>query len=77
MCRIISLCAWLLLVVPVSAQQQLQVDMDTMQKAAAVLQNQRNAAMDSAANAEVKAARLADENARLKAEIEAMKKKNE
>ena len=50
-------------------------DPASLQKAIAVLQQQRNAAMDQAAGVQVEAQRLAEENAKLKAQIEDMQKK--
>lgn len=69
-CLIVSL---LLLATPAIAQQQ-PPDQATMQRAIAAIQAQRNAALDQAASIQVEAQRLADENAKLKAEIEALKK---
>lgn len=56
-----------LLATPALAQQQ--PDMATMQRAIAVLQQQRNNAMDALASAEVQRAALAEELAALKAKI--------
>lgn len=58
---------------PISAQQQ-QPDPAMMQKAIGALSAQRNAAMDQAAQEAIRSATLAEENAKLKAEIEALKK---
>lgn len=58
---------------PAFAQQQ-PPDPASLQKAIVVLQQQRNNAMDQAAGAQAEAMRLVDENAKLKAEIEALKK---
>ena len=57
-----------MVVTPALAQQQ--PDPAMLQKAIAVLQQQRNEAMDKAAAAEVKASQLADELQKLKAETE-------
>lgn len=47
-----------------------QADPAFLQKAIAAVQAQRNNALDAAAVAEARAAQLADENAKLKAQIE-------
>lgn len=65
--------ALLLLASPALAQQQ--PDPAAMQKAIQALQAQRNAALDQAAGAQVQAATLAEENTKLKAQIEELKKK--
>lgn len=57
---------------PALAQQQ--PDPAFLQKALAVLQAQRNAALDGQAAAEARAAMLADENAALKKQVEDSKK---
>jgi hypothetical protein len=68
--------ALLLLAVPAHAQQpQLPPDPAFMQKAITALQQQRNDALDRQAGSEAKAAQLAEENAKLKAENEELKKK--
>lgn len=61
-----------LLATPALAQQQ-PPDPATLQRAIAAIQQQRNAALDQAATFQIEAQRLADENAKLKAEIEALK----
>jgi hypothetical protein len=61
------------LTLPAYAQQQ--PDPVLMQKAIGVLQQQRNAGLDAAASAEARAAMLADENAKLKKQIEDLAKK--
>lgn len=68
--------ALVLLSTPVFAQQQ-QADVNTLQKALAVLQQQRNNAMDALASATTQATMLQEENNKLKAEIEEMKKPKE
>lgn len=55
--------------------QQAQPDVAALQKAIAVLQQQRNNAMDQAAGAQVELQRVTEENAKLKADlVEALKK---
>jgi len=54
--------------------QQAPLDPATLQRALAAVQQQRNAAMDQTASAQIEAMRLAEEVAKLKAEIEAIKK---
>ncbi len=49
-------------------------DLAFLQKATAVLQTQRNAALDGQAAAEARAAVLADENAALKKQIDDLRK---
>ena len=67
---------YLLAFIPTLAfAQPQQPDTATLQKALAILQAQRNAALDAAASAELKAAQLAEENAKLKAESDDLKKK--
>lgn len=61
-----------LLVLPAFAQQP---DLLTLQKAAAVLQIQRDRAINDHANAEIRAALLADEIIALKARIAELEKK--
>lgn len=65
--------AFALLATPALAQQA-PPDPATLQRAIAAIQAQRNAALDQAASMQIEAQRLADENAKLKAEIEALKK---
>lgn len=67
------LAAAVLLSFPAYAQQAQQPDPATLQRAIAAIQQQRNAALDQAATFQIEAQRLADENAKLKAEIEALK----
>ena len=68
--------ALLLLAVPARAQQpQMPPDPAFMQKAITALQQQRNDALDRQAGSEAKASQLAEENAKLKAENEELKKK--
>jgi len=62
----------MLLTTPALAQQP---DVATLQRAIAVLQSQRNQAMDALANTEVQRAALAEQVEKLKAEIEELKKK--
>lgn len=62
-----------LLATPALAQQQ-PPDPATLQRAIVAIQQQRNQALDQAATMQIEAQRLADENAKLKAEIDAMKK---
>lgn len=61
------------LALPAFAQQP--PDIPTLQKAIAVMQAQRNQAFDAQAGAEVRAATLAEENARLKAQVQALEAK--
>jgi len=63
-----------LLISSALAQQPQSPDPAFMQKALTALQGQRNQALDGQAVAEARAAQLADEVAKLKAEIEALKK---
>jgi hypothetical protein len=72
--RIFAL-AIVLLATPAAAQQQ--PDSATLQRIIGVLSVQRNDAMNSAANAQVQAAALAEENAKLKAQVEELTKKAE
>lgn len=51
-----------------------QADIPTLQKAIQVLTNQRNGIMDALANVETRVVILQEENAKLKAEIENLKK---
>ena len=67
--------ALLFLATPALAQQQ--PDPAAMQKAIAVLQGQRNQALDREATAAVQAAALAEENEKLKSEIAELKKRAE
>lgn len=67
------LAAAVLLSFPAYAQQSQQPDPATLQRAITAIQQQRNAALDQAATFQIEAQRLADENAKLKAEIEALK----
>jgi hypothetical protein len=60
---------------PAFAQAPQLVDSAFMQKAINVLQQQRNNALDQRAASEAKAAQLLEENAKLKAENEELKKK--
>lgn len=53
--------------------QQPPPDPATLQRAIAVIQQQRNQALDQAASMQIEAQRLADENTKLKAEIEKLK----
>lgn len=64
------LCA---LVLPAFAQQP--PDVATLQKAITVIQAQRNQAYDAQAGAEVRAATLAEENAKLKAQVQELEAK--
>lgn len=50
-------------------------DIPTLQKAIAIIQAQRNQAFDAQAGAEVRAATLAEEVARLKAQVRALEAK--
>jgi hypothetical protein len=59
-----------LIALPALAQQS---DLATMQRIAASLQQQRNEAMDKAALASARAAQLAEEVQKLKAELEKAK----
>ncbi len=61
-----------LLAAPALAQQQ--PDPATLQRAIAAIQAQRNAALDQSASMQIEVQRLADENAKLKAELDALKK---
>lgn len=70
------LAAILLLVVFNAASAQ-QLDPDFLQKAISAVQAQRNAALDKAAVMEAQATKLAEENAKLKAEIDELKKKKD
>ncbi len=63
----------LILSTPASAQQQ-PPDPAALQKAVQALQQQRNAAMDQAAGLQVQAATLAEENDRLKKQVEELQK---
>lgn len=63
-----------LLVTPAVAQQQQPPDPTTLQRAIAAVQAQRNAALDQAASMQIEIQRLTEENAKLKAEIDAAKK---
>jgi hypothetical protein len=56
-------------------QPQLPPDPGFMQKAINALQQQRNDALDRQAGSEAKASQLAEENAKLKAEMEELRKK--
>ncbi len=60
-----------------SALAQQQPDPDFLQKALAVVQKQRNDALDGAAFNAAQAAQLAEENAKLKAQVDLTAKKNE
>ena len=62
-----------LLVTPAFAQQQ-PPDPATLQRAIAAIQAQRNAALDQAASMQIEAQRLAEDNQKLRAEIESLKK---
>lgn len=64
----------LLLIATTPTVAQQQPDLATLQRAIAVLQQQRNQAMDAVANLEVQRALLAEEVERLKVEIEKLKK---
>lgn len=70
----ISLAAAILTALVQSALAQQQPDIPMLQKAVTVIQAQRNQALDAQAGAEVRAATLAEENARLKAQIAEMEK---
>lgn len=65
---------FILLATPAFAQQQTPPDPATLQRAIAAIQAQRNAALDQAASMQIEAQRLAEENTKLKSEIEALKK---
>jgi hypothetical protein len=65
--------AFTLLAAPALAQQA-PPDPATLQRAITAIQQQRNSALDQAASMQIEAQRLADENAKLKAEIEELKK---
>lgn len=71
--RIVILAA-LLLSGPAFAQQAPQPDPSVLQKVISILQQQRNGAADREAGAMAEVSRLNDENARLKVEIETLKK---
>lgn len=58
-----------------TALAQQPPDIATLQKAIAVIQQQRNQAFDAQAGAEVRAATLAEENARLKAQVQELEAK--
>jgi hypothetical protein len=60
--------------IPALAQQG-GPDIATLQRATQVLQAQRNNALDQQAGAEVRAGALAEENAKLRTEIDELKKK--
>jgi predicted nucleic acid-binding Zn-ribbon protein len=62
------------LMVCASAVAQQQPDVSALQKAIAVLQSQRNQAMDALASAEVQRATLAEEIEKLKARIAELEK---
>lgn len=66
--------AILIVMLATSALAQQPPDPASLQKAIAVLQQQRNAAMDQAAGVQVEAQRLAEENAALKKQIEDLQK---
>jgi hypothetical protein len=70
--------AWVVLVISVTyactARAQQLPDVATLQRAITILQQRRNAAMDALANCDVQRAALAEEVAKLKAEIEKLKK---
>lgn len=53
--------------------QQAAPDPVTLQRAVSAIQQQRNAALDQAASFQIEVQRLTEENAKLKAEIEALK----
>ena len=55
------------------AQQQPTADPALLQKAISVLVAQRNAALNAQVDAEARAGQLADDNAKLKAELEQLK----
>jgi len=57
------------------AQPAPQPDIATLQKAITIIQTQRNQALDAHAGSELRAATLAEENARLKAQVQAMEAK--
>jgi hypothetical protein len=59
------------------AQTQPPPDPATLQKVIQALQAQRNQAMDALASAQTQSALLSEENAKLKTENEALKKKPE
>jgi len=59
---------------PALAQQQ--PDIAALQRAVAVLQQQRNAAMDALANSEVQRALLAEEIEKLKAKVAELERKS-
>lgn len=63
-----------LIATPALAQQQ--PDIATLQRVIAILQQQRNQAMDTLASSEVQRAVLAEEIERFKARIAEMEKKN-
>jgi hypothetical protein len=65
----------LLMTTSAFAQPQLPPDPAFLQKAITALQQQRNDALDRQAGSEAKASQLAEENAKLKAENEELKKK--
>lgn len=64
-----------LLAAPAFAQQS--PDPAALQKAILALQSQRNAALDQAAGFQVQAATLAEENDKLKKQVEELQKKAE
>jgi cell shape-determining protein MreC len=57
-----------------TAFAQQQPDPSSLQKAIQIVQAQRNRALDEAAENALRAASLAEENSKLKAEIEQLKK---
>lgn len=73
--RLLVLTIAFLVSVPALAQQQPAVDSAFLQKALSAMQAQRNNALDEQVGTVARAAVLADENAKLKAEIEELKKK--
>lgn len=70
----IRVLAFLLLASPAFAQQA-PTDPATLQRAITILQQQRNQALDMQANSEMRAAQLTEENAKLKAELDELRKK--
>ena len=65
---------FLLAFTTVAMAQPAPVDPSLMQKAITVLINQRNSALNAQADAEARLAQLTEDNAKLKAELEELKK---